>query len=183
MLKQFKFSIKEVHEATQKAILAGDTTMEVGGITIKVSDRYITFLQHGVTCSCCGLKATHYVTTVNEDATKEFPYHLNLMREGFMGDVLYTKDHILPRKLGGRDILDNYQPMCEKCNKSKGHSFTKEDVLVLKKRGLTVEDVITKERLVRDKSEFNANSGYVIDYASQGVEAGGTYGSKTIQAI
>lgn len=180
MLKQYKFTIKEVHEATQKAIIAGDRTMKVGDITVKVSDRYITFLQHGVTCPCCGLKATHYVTTVNEGATAEFPYHLNLMREGFMGDVLYTKDHILPRKLGGKDVLDNYQPMCAKCNATKGHNFTKEDVKVLKERGLTVEDVSTKERLLRDNTEFNAQSDYFIDYAAQGVQVGGTYGQKQV---
>ena len=30
-----------------------------------------------------------------------------------------TKDHIIPRAAGGADSLNNYQPMCERCNEKK----------------------------------------------------------------
>jgi 5-methylcytosine-specific restriction endonuclease McrA len=32
---------------------------------------------------------------------------------------MITKDHIIPRSKGGKDILDNYQPMCIICNSKK----------------------------------------------------------------
>ena len=31
-----------------------------------------------------------------------------------------TMDHIVPKKHGGKDVKDNLQPMCFKCNVRKG---------------------------------------------------------------
>ena len=31
-----------------------------------------------------------------------------------------TIDHVIPKSKGGRDHVDNYQPMCKKCNNDKG---------------------------------------------------------------
>ena len=35
--------------------------------------------------------------------------------------VMLTKDHILPKSKGGRDVLTNYQTMCAECNHAKGN--------------------------------------------------------------
>jgi 5-methylcytosine-specific restriction endonuclease McrA len=32
-------------------------------------------------------------------------------------------DHIVPRKLGGDDSMDNLQAMCKRCNLKKGGGF------------------------------------------------------------
>ena len=32
-----------------------------------------------------------------------------------------TVDHIIPKSKGGPDELDNYQPMCARCNHKKGN--------------------------------------------------------------
>ena len=32
-----------------------------------------------------------------------------------------TTEHVVPRALGGPDATDNYIPMCEECNKTRGH--------------------------------------------------------------
>lgn len=46
--------------------------------------------------------------------------HLNL----YCADgVMMTKDHIVPRSKGGADVLSNFQPMCSRCNESKGDTL------------------------------------------------------------
>lgn len=42
------------------------------------------------------------------------------LKEGF---VKITKDHIIPLSLGGTDFADNLQPLCSKCNSSKGNKI------------------------------------------------------------
>ena len=34
-----------------------------------------------------------------------------------------TKDHIIPKSKGGKDILDNFQTMCFECNTKKGNKY------------------------------------------------------------
>jgi 5-methylcytosine-specific restriction endonuclease McrA len=38
-------------------------------------------------------------------------------------DEKLTVDHIIPRKLGGNDSMDNLQVLCASCNYSKGGRF------------------------------------------------------------
>lgn len=40
-------------------------------------------------------------------------------------EVLMTKDHIVPKSLGGRNCLENYQTMCCVCNCNKGNGEIK----------------------------------------------------------
>ena len=40
--------------------------------------------------------------------------------------TLMTKDHILPRKWGGKDDIDNMQTMCKDCNEAKGSQYEAE---------------------------------------------------------
>ena len=37
-------------------------------------------------------------------------------------EVLMTKDHIIPKSLGGKNTIYNLQPMCQFCNSRKGSS-------------------------------------------------------------
>jgi len=46
--------------------------------------------------------------------------HLNLYnKDPKRGPILITKDHIIPKSLGGSDKLSNMQTMCELCNGKK----------------------------------------------------------------
>ena len=38
-------------------------------------------------------------------------------------DILMTKDHIKPKIAGGKDIVDNLQPMCSICNSEKSGEY------------------------------------------------------------
>lgn len=39
---------------------------------------------------------------------------------------VWTKDHIIPLKYGGKDILENVRPLCYRCNSSKGMKIEKQ---------------------------------------------------------
>lgn len=81
-----------------------------------ISLRYITFFNKGVKCVCCGREGSYFKL---EKGDRKSPNrrHFNLYTED---GILMTKDHIFPKSKGGKDILDNMQPLCEKCNHIKG---------------------------------------------------------------
>ena len=63
----------------------------------------------------------YFSITKSEDKKQgHVSYHLNLIALNANGDkVLMTKDHIVAKAKGGKNTLDNYQPMCIKCNMKK----------------------------------------------------------------
>lgn len=82
--------------------------------------RYATFYQKGTKCACCGKEGTHFRLDCDKDSdpTATNRRHFNLYADD---GTLMTKDHIIPKKLGGKDRIDNLQTLCEDCNKAKGH--------------------------------------------------------------
>lgn len=85
------------------------------------SQRYQTFLTKGTKCACCGLEGKFFA---KERAGNVKRYHLNLYGIDENGEeVLFTKDHIIPKSKGGSNRLDNYQTMCERCNVKKGDTY------------------------------------------------------------
>lgn len=99
------------------------------GYRIKLdTDRYENFLKNGIVCKHCGIVGTKAFierNTRNDNPSKskgedyEMP-HINIYGERADGSlVLFTKDHIFPRSKGGKDSVDNYQTLCEKCNGNK----------------------------------------------------------------
>ena len=93
--------------------------VEIDGDMIKIgSDRYKTFKFKGLVCVKCRLEGSFFGKEKNLNNTT---WHMNLYGYNTNGEeILMTKDHILPICKGGKDVLDNYQPMCITCNFEKG---------------------------------------------------------------
>lgn len=84
------------------------------------SIRLRTFLNTGVECPCCGLKASFFAVERSKGTLGG--YHLNLYGiDENNNEVLFTHDHVLARGLGGEDTQKNTHTMCGPCNWSKGH--------------------------------------------------------------
>ena len=116
-----KYSIDEVFnllgEDTLKETgeLIKSDSIEFNGYQIyKDSWRYRTFYQKGVRCACCGRIGTYF--KLEADSKNIERAHFNLFSED---GVLMTKDHIIPKSKGGPDCIENFQTMCEECNKKK----------------------------------------------------------------
>ena len=139
-----KYSIDEVFnllgEDTLKETgkLIKSDSIEFNGYQIyKDSWRYRTFYQKGVRCACCGRIGTYF--KLKADSKNIERAHFNLFAED---GTLMTKDHIIPKSKGGPDCIENFQTMCEECNK--------------KKRDIMPEIIPDVELVHRKKAEIKA---------------------------
>lgn len=92
------------------------------------AERLETYLEKGVECRACGIEGSHYA--VETDPGRGIHIDLYTKDPDGHGEVMITRDHIMPRHLGGLDHLDNYQPLCKCCNESKGHKLTHANFLI-----------------------------------------------------
>lgn len=115
-------------------------SIEFNGYQIyKDSWRYRTFYQKGLKCACCNRIGTYF--KLKADSKNIERAHFNLFSED---GTLMTKDHIIPRSKGGPDCIENFQTMCEECNK--------------KKRDIMPEIIPDVELVHRKKAEIKAVS-------------------------
>lgn len=77
-----------------------------------------TFAKSGIVCVNCKLAGAYFAVERRE---KSDQYQLNLYGLNGLREVLFTKDHIIPRVKGGAHDISNLQTMCSPCNNLKGH--------------------------------------------------------------
>ena len=83
------------------------------------STRLLCF-KRNIRCVCCGLTANKLILQSPSRKDGETP-HWNLWFVSEEYNVLFTKDHIIPKSKGGADDLSNLQTMCELCNSTKSN--------------------------------------------------------------
>jgi len=85
------------------------------------SQRYRLFKRDGVTCVNCKNNGVFFR---KEKHQHDKTYHFNLYGYDIYGkELLFTKDHIIPKSKGGKNIMSNYQVMCYTCNHEKGNTY------------------------------------------------------------
>lgn len=90
-------------------------SIEVEGYRVyRQSLRYVTFYKKGCTCASCGKVGTYFELDPGDNSNRK---HFNLYADD---GTLMTKDHIVPKKHGGKNIISNLQTMCVTCNCAKG---------------------------------------------------------------
>lgn len=117
-----KLSVEEVLEVVQNEPIKGQTLTFAGESVPMDTDNLILYKNKGITCQGCGVIGTHFYVEKFGHGSKTYNFwHLNLYAKKSGGkEVLMTKDHIVPKCHGGKNELENYQVMCEKCNTKKG---------------------------------------------------------------
>ena len=95
---------------------------ELDGVKVhKNSDRYPVFYKDNCTCVKCGLRASYFALEQHSNPQNDAAWHFNLYGIDKKGkEVLFTKDHIIPKAKGGKNNRSNYQTMCQICNMNKG---------------------------------------------------------------
>lgn len=131
-----KAKIKRLGEFKPEDVFAfigpGRKIYQADGESFKVkmnSHRYHLFVKQK-NCVACGLEGTKMFLELSPGS--EFP-HFNFYAIEGEEEILMTKDHKIPKALGGKDSLDNYQTMCVICNAIKGaNQFTLDEIKVLR---------------------------------------------------
>lgn len=96
-------------------------SIEIDGYKVYIDSwRYRTFYQKGTKCVCCGKEGKYFELTPAIDNPDRA--HFNLYAED---GTLMTKDHIIPKSLGGKNRIENFQTYCENCNHNKSNTISK----------------------------------------------------------
>lgn len=69
-------------------------------------------------CACVTPGCSNIGTRIIRSIDNQGGIHWDLFTDDL---ILMTVDHIIPKKRGGSNTLNNYQPMCKICNNKKGH--------------------------------------------------------------
>jgi len=79
--------------------------------------RLMVFVEKGRKCVNCGKEGVHLINAIDFGGNQ----HVDLYTSDF---TLMTIDHIQPKSKGGKNTLNNLQPMCQPCNSEKGNTWT-----------------------------------------------------------
>lgn len=111
MKKLGKFSLDEVLPYTG---YNAPKREYIGKMVRMNSLRYQVFKKKGVRCVSCGVIGDHFILEYHRGDNNP---HFNLYTKN---GILMTKDHVIPKCMGGMNRLGNLQPMCVTCNTRKG---------------------------------------------------------------
>lgn len=120
-----------------------ERTMTLGGVNYPVyvnSQRYLLFKRDGLKCVRCDRVASVCFLAEPGKNSKSTRSHFNFFSVEPSGKfILFTKDHKVARANGGRDVMENYVPMCQICNTKKGCKGTKAEIDAAINNGTAVD--------------------------------------------
>jgi 5-methylcytosine-specific restriction endonuclease McrA len=83
-------------------------------------------------CWHCGVEADRFIVKHHKNDMNKPPV-LELFAHTGKSLVMMTRDHIVPKSLGGVDHVDNLRPGCETCNGRRKSTMNKEDTEFMEK--------------------------------------------------
>lgn len=93
------------------------------------SDRMVLFTLED-SCVTCDVKGEFFKLESSHESDRTPHFNFYGIENG--EEFLMTKDHILPKYLGGQDELGNYRTMCACCNGMRGHELDDDEVKILR---------------------------------------------------
>lgn len=120
--------IDEIGYQLQDFFDRNTTTLSIHDVPVRLSDTARVVMDASYICMDCRSEATHYVIHRETNLTKH-PYSISFFHvDPNHGIMMHTKDHVIPKSLGGKDIMENYQNYCYDCNQKKGNSLSMTDI-------------------------------------------------------
>ena len=113
----------EVMKKDQNRLVAGREVSRCSGWKL-----FSSLEGQPIKCWECGAQADRWISEKGSRDKIGKPV-LNLYGVNPAGRlVLITRDHIIPKSLGGLDLIENLRPACELCNGARGNEVTGEDI-------------------------------------------------------
>jgi hypothetical protein len=88
---------------------------DFGTIYVSIASKKLLTFKQSIICASCDAKVAYFLLLRNPHAKGRAS--LELFTED---NKLLTRDHIMPRSLGGSNDMSNSQTMCLTCNSKKG---------------------------------------------------------------
>lgn len=115
-----RFNVDEIldmvpSEDTGNYGLKAAVETDFGTIYVSIASKKLLTFKQSTICASCNTKGSYFLLLRNPHAKGRAS--LELFTED---DKLLTRDHIMPRSLGGSNDMSNSQTMCLTCNSKKG---------------------------------------------------------------
>ena len=127
-IKIEKWKIKDLFDLINKAQISSnidrkfktytpDSYIEIKEYKVNLTSQRYQVFKKSTICKMCWLKWTHFWLEADVPCFQNKKAHFNLYWiNNKWEEILFTKDHIIPKSKWGKDILENYQTLCTKCN-------------------------------------------------------------------
>lgn len=116
------------------------------------ADLWISMRGLDITCWCCGARADRWVADKGRKHQGAFVLNLwGSKQDGRL--VMMTRDHIIPKSKGGKDVIANLRPGCESCNSTRGSIMDEADTAFM----LAHPELIDARRLAAANKRMEKN--------------------------
>jgi 5-methylcytosine-specific restriction endonuclease McrA len=117
MIRKGTYSTKRIFKLMKNPLFKGKKRYIIlDGDNININSMKYRLFAESIKCVKCGISGSFFAKERHKGVNH---YHLNLYALKKGREVLMTKDHTLPKGLGGKNVLSNYEPMCQDCNSKK----------------------------------------------------------------
>ena len=113
-----RLGIYSLNEVLDK-VMCGECRVNFNSHIINMNRDNLKLFFRNHTCISCGIEGQYFVMEQDEGSNPHF--NLYALKDG--KEVLMTKDHVIPKSKGGKDLMSNYQVMCLQCNQEKGNKL------------------------------------------------------------
>lgn len=126
------------------------------GYRVKTRSQRYDLFRENISCVMCG--ALGRIMSLQTFSNDKKVAHFNLFKDE-NEDVLFSKDHIMPKSKGGPNKMWNYQTMCQHCQLTKAAGLPAGSRFFHQHERYTMEEIAVEEFLAskfgKDLNEEN----------------------------